>query len=208
MANHVSLLTLIALGSILALVIAAADNWLEYFRQKRRQQELVKDAELLYSDLKRLSDTKAPYKRLLDNIQEMALSDSAPWLVAMQWIIPRCLNRLECRQQLTEAIRIHYRSLNSRVQWVKSIAPSTGLLFTVLGLMVVLLKQSQGLDHKQMLGDIGIALFTTAFSSMVLILQITLISRLNSLMEEEFETGMKLTNQLIDRERGAHAVTC
>jgi hypothetical protein len=49
-----------------------------------------------------------------------------------------------------------------------------------------------------MLGDIGIALFTTAFSSLVLIFQITILNRLQDLVEQEFRTGMKLINGLFD----------
>jgi hypothetical protein len=147
------------------------------------------------------SDNYSGYEDLLETIQNISLPDPAPWLCAMQMVVPRHYaypTLHSCKLQLNDVIRGHYQSLFRKIKWVKSIAPSTGLLFTVLGLMAVFFKQSQGLDHKQMLGDIGIALFTTAFSSLVLIFQITILNRLQDLVEQEFRTGMKLINGLFD----------
>ena len=214
MSEHITPLTIMALIAVISLAIFAVSNWLEYRYQKRRYHSLKSRADALYLKMNRQDAIgKKGYSGLLETIQKMTLPDTAPWLAALKWIIHRYSNRHSWKSQLNDDIATHYQPLIRKVKWVKSIAPSTGLLFTVLGLMAVFFKQSQGLDHQQMLGDIGIALFTTAFSSLVLIFQITILSRLQDLTEQEFKTGMKLIDRLFDlmeihrKQRGSsHAV--
>lgn len=200
MAEHISFLTIIAMLSLLALVVAAVDNWVEYFQQRKRQRKFLHEAESLLDDLQRLAKTATPYKRLLTIIQQRELDNSAPWLVALKRIIPRQFSRQEARQELARVVYAHYRSLEQRAHWVKSISPSTGLFWTVIGMIAVLMKQASELDQQEMVGDIGVALITTAFATIVLVMEVTLLTRLRSLMEEEVDTGAKLVDQLIDRD--------
>ncbi|SMD13043.1 MotA/TolQ/ExbB proton channel family protein [Desulfocicer vacuolatum DSM 3385] len=202
MSEHITPLTLIALIAVLSLAILAVSNWLEYRSQKRRYHSLKNAADELCLKLQGRGSAynHLEYNALVQTIQKMTLPDAAPWLSALKWIIPRYSTRDSGKVQLNDVIMVHYQPLMRKVQWLKSIAPSTGLLFTVLGLMAVFFKQSQGLDHRQMLGDIGIALFTTAFSSLVLILQITILEKLQNLVEQEFRTGMALINQFFDKD--------
>ncbi len=78
-------------------------------------------------------------------------------------------------QELEELVELYYRDIAARCELMIGVSPSIGLFFTIMGLIAVMIKQSNGVvDHGQMLGAMGVALLSTAFSSIALISQIIL----------------------------------
>lgn len=200
MTEHVSALTLFAWLVILLLIIAAAYTWLLYRDYFKRFQVTKIETKNFIAQYNQTSDQSSFFQGYLKKkqIEEMV---TPPWLITVQWIFKHQVNSNDCRLRLEDEIHRYYIDLTGKAEWIKSIAPSTGLLFTVLGLMVVLMKQSHGLNQQQMLGDIGMALFTTAFSSIVLIAQVTLLGKLYRLKENEFSTGMHVIECMFKRRK-------
>lgn len=196
MIENLSLLNLIAMLTIVALMIAAVYTWLQFFTLKSRYLNHKGKVQNIRVKLKANSKNAIIYDKAIAQLHSQKFPEKTPWAITLKWVIPRRLEWQDCILHLEETINDFYSSLNQQVEWVKAIAPPTGLLFTVIGLIAVLLEQAQGLNHSEMLGNIGMALITTAFSSLVLIFQETLLSKLEALKRQEYRTGIMLIDML------------
>lgn len=198
MTEHITLLSIVAFAASLMVVTWAVYTWLTYFHQLALSRSLLGDVQSLEAGLLQTVESRVEYLRSMARIKRAAESDDSPWCVTLKRTIGQRLTRDECRRYLLEDIEKKYSSLTRQASLLKGVAPSIGLLFTVLGLIFVMFKQSAGLDHRQMLGDIGVALITTGVSSFVLILQVTLLSLLSSLMDREYDASMSLIDTLLE----------
>ncbi len=196
MIEHITFLSVVAFAVSFFLVLWAVYNWLTFFYHLSLNRFLVGQVQLLKTTLLEADGDRAIYHRCLSQIKLFAESGESPGFVVLKCAIEKRLSKNQCRHYFREALERNHRSLSSHVILLKRIAPPTGLLFTVLSLIFVMFKQSVGLNHEQMLGDIGVALITTGVSTFILVLQETLFLCLFGLIEREYDACCSLIDSL------------